>query len=137
MLKEEFKERTGFNPSDECYHQFIEPEYNKSTLDKDVWCKQWKDRCGIQKAYNWEHGMYIEAARERDIEHKNAQHFAKIAEDRQAEKEDIRARWQEAEGQLAELSAMGLRAFIARKIENGTALDEDERQFIKNLLNNK
>lgn len=52
MLISEFIERTGFKPTEDYYHTVIEPEYNRSNLDKDVWCKQWKKNGGIQKAYD-------------------------------------------------------------------------------------
>lgn len=52
MLISEFIDRTGFRPTDDYYHTVIEPEYNKSDLDKDAWCKQWKKQGGIQKAYD-------------------------------------------------------------------------------------
>lgn len=52
MLISEFIDRTGFRPTENYYHTVIEPEYMKSYLDKDAWCKQWKRQGGIQKAYN-------------------------------------------------------------------------------------
>lgn len=52
MLITEFIDRTGFRPTEDCYHTVIEPEYNNSDLDKDAWCKQWKKNGGIQKAYD-------------------------------------------------------------------------------------
>lgn len=52
MLISEFIDRTGFRPTEDYYHTVIEPEYNKSDLDKDAWCKQWKKQGGIQKAYD-------------------------------------------------------------------------------------
>lgn len=52
MLISEFIDRTGFRPTKDYYHTVIEPEYEKSDLDKDVWCKQWKKNGGIQKAYD-------------------------------------------------------------------------------------
>lgn len=52
MLISEFIDRTGFRPTEDYYHTVIEPEYEKSDLDKDVWCKQWKKNGGIQKAYD-------------------------------------------------------------------------------------
>lgn len=54
MLLTEFQERTGFNPTPDCYTYCIEPEYNNSDLDKDSWCKQWKRNGGLQRAYDWE-----------------------------------------------------------------------------------
>lgn len=52
MLISEFIDRTGFRPTEDYYHTEIEPEYNRSNLDKDAWCKQWKKNGGIQKAYD-------------------------------------------------------------------------------------
>lgn len=52
MLISEFIDRTGFRPTEDYYHTVIEPEYNRSNLDKDAWCKQWKKQGGIQKAYD-------------------------------------------------------------------------------------
>ena len=54
MLISEFIDRTGFRPTEDCYHQHIEPEYNRSKLDKDEWCKQWKRNGGIAEAYKWQ-----------------------------------------------------------------------------------
>lgn len=53
MLQSEFEERVGFTVTSDCYHQFIEPEYNVSKLEKDEWCKKWKKDQGIQRAYSW------------------------------------------------------------------------------------
>ena len=52
MLISEFIDRTGFRPTEDYYRTEIEPEYNRSNLDKDAWCKQWKKNGGIQKAYD-------------------------------------------------------------------------------------
>lgn len=52
MLISEFINRTGFRPTEDYYHTEIEPDYNRSNLDKDAWCKQWKKDGGIQKAYD-------------------------------------------------------------------------------------
>ena len=52
MLISEFIDRTGFRPTEDCYHTVIEPDYNASDLEKDAWCKQWKKNGGIQKAYD-------------------------------------------------------------------------------------
>lgn len=50
----EFIQKTGFRPTEDYYHNVIEPEYMASKEnDKDVWCKQWKKNGGIQKAYDW------------------------------------------------------------------------------------
>ena len=53
MLQSEFEERVGFTVTSDCYHEYIEPEYDASKLEKDEWCKQWKKDHGIQRAYSW------------------------------------------------------------------------------------
>ena len=53
MLQQEFEERVGFTVTSDCYHEYIEPEYNASKLGKDEWCKQWKKDHGIQRVYSW------------------------------------------------------------------------------------
>lgn len=64
MLQSEFTERTGFQVTAECYHNFIEPEYNGSTLDKDEWCRQWKRKGGISRAYTWQNHYYEDRIKE-------------------------------------------------------------------------
>ena len=44
MLKEEFIELTGYNPSDEEYHYIEQSYYDADTVLKSVFCKQWLDR---------------------------------------------------------------------------------------------
>ena len=61
MLLHEFIVRTGFVPTEDYYHKEIEPEYNRSRLDKNEWCKEWKKKGGIQKAFDY---MCKEAANE-------------------------------------------------------------------------
>ena len=64
MLLSEFIERTKFQVTAECYHEFIEPEYKGSTLDKDEWCKQWKRQGGISRAYTWQCRHYEDRIKE-------------------------------------------------------------------------
>ena len=52
MLINEFVNRTGFRPDYNYYYDVIEPAYNRSTLDKDEWCRQWLENGGIQNAYD-------------------------------------------------------------------------------------
>lgn len=42
MMKQEFEERANFKVSPECYHTFIEPGYNASTLEEDCVSKDKK-----------------------------------------------------------------------------------------------
>lgn len=48
MMKSEFIERTGFEPTAEEYKQ-IEQEYMGTDIDKDRFCKQWIKQGGIQR----------------------------------------------------------------------------------------
>lgn len=48
MMKSEFIERTGFEPTEAEYRE-IEAEYMGCDIDKDEFCKTWKKQGGIQK----------------------------------------------------------------------------------------
>ena len=52
MTLQEFTKLTGLNPTENYYHTVIEPEYNRSTLEKQDWCANWVAKGGIQKAYD-------------------------------------------------------------------------------------
>lgn len=72
MLQSEFIQITGFQVSTECYKGFIEPEYDNSTLDKLKWCKQWKRKGGIAKAYSWQVNYDLEAvSKVKDLQAEN------------------------------------------------------------------
>lgn len=48
MMKSEFIERTGFEPTENEYKQ-IEQEYMGTYIDKDQFCKQWIKQGGVQR----------------------------------------------------------------------------------------
>lgn len=48
MMKSEFIERTGFEPTEAEYRE-IEAEYMGCDIDKDEFCKTWKKHGGIQR----------------------------------------------------------------------------------------
>lgn len=48
MMRSEFIERTGFEPTAAEYKQ-IEQEYMETDIDKDQFCKQWIKQGGIQR----------------------------------------------------------------------------------------
>lgn len=48
MMKSEFIERTGFEPTENEYAE-IEAEYMGCDIDKDQFCKEWKKNGGIQR----------------------------------------------------------------------------------------
>lgn len=48
MMKSEFIERTGFDPTEAEYRE-IEAEYMGCDIDKDEFCKTWKKQGGIQR----------------------------------------------------------------------------------------
>ena len=80
MTQKEFEERTGFNPTPDCYTYCIEPEYSNSDLDKDDWCKRWKRNGGLQRAYDWQCNEGAkDAAKAANLE--NELHAAKISYD--------------------------------------------------------
>jgi chromosome segregation ATPase len=51
MMRSEFIERTGFDPTAEEYAE-IEAQYMESDLDKDKWCAKWKRDGGIIRYAN-------------------------------------------------------------------------------------
>ena len=51
MMRSEFIERTGFDPTAEEYRE-IEDQYMESDLDKDKWCAKWKRDGGIIRYAN-------------------------------------------------------------------------------------
>lgn len=48
MMRSEFIERTGFEPTADEYAE-IEQEYMGCDIDKDLFCKQWKKQGGIER----------------------------------------------------------------------------------------
>lgn len=48
MMKSEFIERTGFEPTADEY-EVIEQEYMGCDIDKDAFCKQWLKNGGVQR----------------------------------------------------------------------------------------
>lgn len=48
MMKSEFIERTGFEPTEAEYRE-IEAEYMGCDIDKDEFCKTWEKQGGIQR----------------------------------------------------------------------------------------
>lgn len=48
MMKSEFMDRTGFEPTEAEYRD-IEAEYMGCDIDKDEFCKQWKKQGGVQR----------------------------------------------------------------------------------------
>lgn len=52
MTLQEFTKLTGLNPTENYYHTVIEPEYDRSTLEKQDWCANWVAKGGIQRAYD-------------------------------------------------------------------------------------
>lgn len=88
MLISEFIKRTGFRPTENYYHSVIEPEYNRSKLDKDAWCKQWKKNGGIQKAYD---AMSKQAANEYD----NVLHLEEEIKNLKEQKQELKSEVEE------------------------------------------
>lgn len=51
MMRSEFIERTGFDPTDEEYRE-IEDQYMESDMYRDEWCAKWKRDGGIIRYAN-------------------------------------------------------------------------------------
>ena len=104
MLLHEFIVRTGFVPTEDYYHKEIEPEYNRSKLDKNEWCKEWKKNGGIQKAFDY---MCKEAANEHCKAIALGNENKALMEELASVKDELSER---------ELTCESLRAFKAGKI---------------------
>lgn len=162
MLISEFIDRTGFRPTEDYYHTVIEPEYNRSSFDKDAWCKQWKKNGGIQKAYN---AMHKEAMDEHfkalDLESKNrnlSKMVASMDEDLTKYKElsetamrdlnaaqereqsivyellEISEKYSSAELREIVINAIGFKKYISYKFEHDMAIWQLDRDEIINRI---
>lgn len=158
MLISEFIDRTGFRPTEDYYHTVIEPEYNRSNLDKDAWCKQWKRNGGIQKAYDAiKEQATNEYSKVLSIESKNKdlnKMIASMDEELTKYKElsetamiDLKAAQEREESLIYELleisetyaspelrkiviDIIGFKSYIAYKLEHGKAIWEVDRDEI-------
>lgn len=65
MMKSEFIERVGFEPTGAEYAD-IEAEYMGTDVDKDQFCKEWKKNGGVQRL------MRLRAKQIEELEHKLA-----------------------------------------------------------------
>ena len=84
MMKSEFMDRTGFEPTEAEYRD-IEAEYMGCDIDKDEFCKQWKKQGGIQRMMRLRARRIEElesqlAAEKRDYERMDTQYCTKISE---------------------------------------------------------
>ena len=82
MMKSEFMDRTGFEPTEAEYRD-IEAEYMGCDIDKDEFCKQWKKQGGIQRMMRLRARRIEElesqlAAEKRDYERMDTQYCERI-----------------------------------------------------------
>lgn len=90
MLKQEFEDRVGITVSGDYYYDQIEPEYMKSNLDKDAWCKQWKRNHGIQKVINYEQWRADNAVKEATSLKEKIAQYVQIVNERDHTLSDLR-----------------------------------------------
>ncbi len=124
MMKSEFIERTGFEPTEDEYRE-IEQEYMGCDIDKDQFCKEWKKNGGIQRL------MRLRARRIEELEaevQKRAREYDELdaarctqvlaLEKTKNEKisklendiKMLRRNWEEADRQLADANARAVEA---------------------------
>lgn len=78
MMKSEFIERTGFEPTEAEYRE-IEAEYMGCDIDKDEFCKTWKKQGGIQRLMRLRARRIEELVKEKnDHDRMDAQYCEKI-----------------------------------------------------------
>ena len=139
MLLNEFIERTGFTPTEECFNLHIHPSYMKSQLEKDEWCKLWKKSDGLALAYQWQVDFDKAQIASQKAE---IQEFSKtqavFAEEQtemtvflieQAEK------WAATDLREKAIEIMGAKEYITYKIEHGMNLWQLDKELIIELLN--
>lgn len=151
MLIKEFIDRTGFTPTDDYYHREIEPEYNRSNLDKDDWCKEWKKNGGIQKAYDalreeaTENHLRVQELNELVDEKTQtlADYFKTIQElEPKATAYDSMAdfimeqaeKWSASDLRMKAIEMLGPREYLRRKIERKVNLWTADRELLVELL---
>lgn len=81
MMKSEFIERTGFEPTEAEYRE-IEAEYMGCDIDKDEFCKTWKKQGGVQRLMRLRaRRIEAELVKEKnDYDRMDAQYCTKINE---------------------------------------------------------
>ena len=84
MMKSEFIERTGVEPTEAEYRE-IEAEYMGCDIDKDEFCKAWKKQGGIQRLMRLRarriEELEVELVKEKnDYDRMDAQYCTKINE---------------------------------------------------------
>ena len=158
MLQQEFEERVGFTVTSDCYHKYIEPEYNASKLEKDEWCKQWKKDHGIQRAYSWMAKRIEELEKQvREIDNIHADNAAKEQEIKQLriELETVSNSLAERNKQLSDLNVfmieqsntyssselrdkaiklMGAKDYLRYKLMNNLTLWEADRNMLIDII---
>ena len=131
MMKQEFEERANFKVSLECYHTFIEPEYNASKLDKDQWVKEWKKNGGIQAAYDWECAKRIKTEKLAKVAEGEKINMAKAL----IKKAD---QFNDEEMNHMAVAIIGERNYLVYKLENQLNLTEEDKSILLyELKNNK
>ena len=158
MLQQEFEERVGFTVTSDCYHKYIEPEYNASKLEKDAWCKQWKKDHGIQRAYSWMAKRIEELEKQvSEIDNIHADNAAKEQEIKQlrTELETVSNSLAERNKQLSDLNIfiieqsnaysspelrdraiklMGAKDYLRYKLMNNLTLWEADRNMLIDII---
>ena len=119
MLKKEFEERTGFQPSDEQYKD-IEELYMMTDLDKDKFCHLWTNEIEILTQYASTCSSLV-YHKKQEIE---LAHFLII----QAQKYGSIELIEKA------IEILGEKKYLTYKIENKIPLWEKDYELLKEIL---
>ncbi len=155
MTIKEFTQRTGFQPTNEYYHEVINSDYMRSDLDKDTWCKQWKKQGGIQKAYDAIADEVNEEYRQTlnlEAEVKGLKsEISRVRDENQALHDDRRqrideriamasflieqsAKWSATDLREKAIEMIGEKAYILYKIEHNINLWEMDKELLIEIL---
>ena len=158
MTQQEFEQRVGFTVTVDCYHKYIEPEYNASKLEKDEWCKQWKKDHGIQRAYSWMakrieelekqvseiDNIHVDnAAKEQEIERLRAENdtISNSLAERNKQLSDLNIfmieqsnAYSSSELRAKAIKLMGAKEYLRYKLANNLSLWEADRNMLIDII---
>lgn len=139
MLLNEFIERTGFTPTEECFNLYIHPAYMESKVEKDEWCKIWKKSDGLALAYQWQVDFdRAEIASQKDETQEILKRQADFS-DEQAEMTvfliEQAEKWAATDLREKAIEIMGAKEYITYKIDHGMNLWQVDKELIVELLN--
>ena len=126
MTKQEFIERTNYNPTDEEFNSINEMYMQAGNMDKDVFCKEWNE---VHESELFKHfykqfnNFWIQYDFHKDLLKETAELLVRQAEE-----------CSEDEMYHQACKLIGQKAVVSYKIENDYELNKFDKEYIKNNL---